>query len=184
MQNNFLIIILALISLSLHAEDWTIAGKTYQNVVVGQVEADCVHITYANGIGRVMIADMPTDLQKRFGYDSTKAEAAERAKENARAASEAYLVANYKPAAAATNDAPSTAPVTAPAARVGLSPEDRQGIQDAITSLTADLASKQAELNRNAHDENNHKISSQNGLRDAMAEEASRLAALQAQLNK
>ena len=28
------------------AEDWTVAGKTYHNVMVGQVEADCVHITY------------------------------------------------------------------------------------------------------------------------------------------
>lgn len=64
------------------AEDWTVAGKDYHNVTVGKVEADRVHITYDGGIGTVMLADLPPELQKRFGYDPQKAKDATKAEED------------------------------------------------------------------------------------------------------
>ena len=60
---------------ALHAEDWTVNGKDYHNVVVGQVEADLVHISYDGGIGTVALADLPPDLQKRFNYNPAGAKA-------------------------------------------------------------------------------------------------------------
>lgn len=61
--------------LPVYGEDWTVDGKTYHNVTVGQVEADRVHITYDGGLGTVALADLTPDLQKRFGYNAANAKA-------------------------------------------------------------------------------------------------------------
>ena len=50
-------------------KDWTVNGRDYHSVSVTQVEPDRVHITYEGGIGTLMLADLPPDLKKRFGYD-------------------------------------------------------------------------------------------------------------------
>lgn len=57
-------------------ENWTVNGKDYHNVTVGEVEADRVHITYDGGIGTVMLADLTPELKKRFNYDPDAAKAA------------------------------------------------------------------------------------------------------------
>ena len=67
--------------LTAKAEDWTVNGKTYHNVVAGEVEADRVHFKADDGIGSFMLADLPPDLQKRFNYDPLKAKAANEKKE-------------------------------------------------------------------------------------------------------
>src|SRR5271156_5255557 len=77
-----LMLLLALMIPAL-AEDWTVNGKDYHNVKVGQVEADRVHITYDGGIGAVMLSDLPPDLKKRFNYDPQAAEKASQQKESA-----------------------------------------------------------------------------------------------------
>jgi hypothetical protein len=53
--------------------DWTVNGKVYRNVVVGQIEADQVHITYDGGIGAFPLASLPAEIQKKLGYDPEKA---------------------------------------------------------------------------------------------------------------
>jgi len=63
------ILALLLTSLPVLAEDWTVNGKDYHNVKVGQIEPDRVHITYDGGIGSVLLADLTPEIQKRFGYD-------------------------------------------------------------------------------------------------------------------
>jgi len=68
---KILILLLAL-TVPLWAEDWTVAGKDYHNVKVGQVEADRVHITYDGGIGTIMLSDLTPELQKRFNFDPAK----------------------------------------------------------------------------------------------------------------
>jgi len=81
-----LILALAVILFPVSAEDWTVAGKDYHNVVVGQIEADRVHITYDGGIGTVMLVDLTPELQKRFNYDpvaAAKATAEQQAKASA-----------------------------------------------------------------------------------------------------
>jgi hypothetical protein len=70
------------------AEDWTIKDKTFHNVVVGQIEADRVHITYDGGLGTVQLADLPPDLQKRFNYNPNAAKAAIQQRETDRQAAE------------------------------------------------------------------------------------------------
>jgi len=57
------------------AEDWTVNGKDYHNVIVGQIDADRVHISYDGGIGTVALSDLPPDLQKRFNYNPAGAKA-------------------------------------------------------------------------------------------------------------
>jgi hypothetical protein len=66
-------------------KDWVVGGKEYHNVVVGQIEADQVHITYDGGIGSVALADLSPDLQKHFGYDPGQAKEASEARNQAQA---------------------------------------------------------------------------------------------------
>lgn len=58
------------------AEDWTVNGKDYHNVTVGQVDADKVHITYDGGVGTILLSALSPDLQKKFNYDPVAAKAA------------------------------------------------------------------------------------------------------------
>lgn len=58
------------------AEDWTVAGKTYHDILVTQVEADKVHVTYEGGIGTIPLVSLPPDLRKKFSYDPEKAKQA------------------------------------------------------------------------------------------------------------
>ena len=63
--------------LSLRAEDWkTNDGKVYQDVKVVRSEPDAVTILHHDGGGRIPLANLPPDLQKRFHYDPAKAKAA------------------------------------------------------------------------------------------------------------
>ena len=73
------------------AKDWTVNGRLYRNVIVGQVEADIVHITYDNGSGNVTLADLPPDLQRRFNYDPKAAAQASQQRAAAKAQAEAEL---------------------------------------------------------------------------------------------
>jgi hypothetical protein len=77
MTRTSLFVILALVftAFPAWAEDWTVNGKNYHNVTVGQVELDRVHITYDGGVGTVMLSDLTPELQKRFNYDPLKAKA-------------------------------------------------------------------------------------------------------------
>jgi hypothetical protein len=76
MKTLFLALALALIATVVHAEDWTVQGKIYQNVTVTKVEPDAVHIMYEGGIGSVKLSDLSPDLQKRFNYDPKAAQEA------------------------------------------------------------------------------------------------------------
>ena len=90
------------------AEDWTVNGKAYRNVMVGQVEADRVHITYDGGVGTVALADLSPGLQKRFNYNTAQAKAAADARAQHDAASDAiaYAVQTKESATAAQPQIP------------------------------------------------------------------------------
>lgn len=91
MKMTALFVLLFVSTCVTRAEDWTIQGKTFHNVQVGTVEADRVHITYDGGLGTVNLADMPPDLQKRFGYDPAKAAALSASRLRLAAASDAVV---------------------------------------------------------------------------------------------
>ena len=90
------LLLLLLICLPLRAEDWTVDGKDYHNVKVGQIEADRVHITYDGGLGTVPLADLPPELQKRFAYDPAAAKAAQTKREADQGAADAQLAEEVK----------------------------------------------------------------------------------------
>ena len=69
-------IVLGLFAPRLWAEDWsTTDGKTYKNVQVLSHNVAYVTILYKDGGGRISLSVLGSDLQKRFGYDPTKAPA-------------------------------------------------------------------------------------------------------------
>ncbi len=102
-------------------KDWTVNGKDYHNVIVGQVDADRVHITYDGGLGTVMLSDLPPDLQKRFNYDpvAAKQTTQERAQQASQADAElaAEMRQNAKAGAAQDKNA-AQADVSSDKARV------------------------------------------------------------------
>jgi len=75
-----------------NAGDWTVNGREYHNVKVGEVEIDRVHITYDGGLGTVMIADLPPELKKCFvNYDPAAAKAKMQERQAVAAASDAVV---------------------------------------------------------------------------------------------
>jgi hypothetical protein len=78
-----LILIVTLVTLPVHAEDWkTSDGKTYVDVKVVRVEDDAVTILCKDGGALVPIDKLPPPLQKRFSYDPAKAKVAAAARAN------------------------------------------------------------------------------------------------------
>ena len=56
------------------ADDFkTITGKEYKNATVTRVEPDGIVLTSKAGISKVYFAELPKDVQERFGYDPQKA---------------------------------------------------------------------------------------------------------------
>jgi len=51
----------------------TITGKKYENVKVMRVMPDSIQVMSSSGINRISMAELPEDLQTRFGYDPEKA---------------------------------------------------------------------------------------------------------------
>ncbi len=143
-------------------------GKTYQNVIVGQIEADCVHIQYASGIGRIAIADMPPELQARFKYDPAAAKSASDIKAKAQADAEAYLASLPKPVVIVT---PAPVPPVAIAAKPSVN----------IAQIQADIAYLQADIAEKQRIQRGGDIGS--GFRDVIAQDRADIDRLKAQLH-
>lgn len=60
---------LVLAALSARAADWKIGDQIYQDVQVKQVTPRAVIIQHRGGISQILLADLPPDAQKQFGYD-------------------------------------------------------------------------------------------------------------------
>jgi hypothetical protein len=52
----------------------TVGVKEYRNARVSRVEPDGVVLVYKSGVVKVYFAELPEEIQKRFGYDPAKAE--------------------------------------------------------------------------------------------------------------
>jgi hypothetical protein len=71
---------------------WTTAdGKTYEDVVVKKVEADCVTVMDSDGGARIETATLPADIQQELNYSSSLAAAAHAKREQDDTSSEALL---------------------------------------------------------------------------------------------
>jgi hypothetical protein len=64
---------LSFISLAVADDFKTLAGKEYKNATVSRVEPDGIVLTSKAGISKVYFAELPKDVQERFGYDPQKA---------------------------------------------------------------------------------------------------------------
>jgi hypothetical protein len=54
--------------------NWTTSdGKTYQDVRITKVEADCVTILDADGGARISISTLPPGIQQQLNYDAAAA---------------------------------------------------------------------------------------------------------------
>jgi hypothetical protein len=167
--------------------EWTIFGKDYHNVKVVEVLDDKVRITYDGGIGSPYLKDLDPDLRKRLGYDPAKAEAATTAEETARnqaiAQQQAEVAANTPPLVVAVTPTPTPPPFAKPSAPAPHQPPANAAqIQAEIDSLNTDIASKEREVVKNSGLEASHRINSQDGFRDRIAQEQREVTALQAQL--
>jgi 3-oxoacyl-ACP reductase-like protein len=47
----------------------TLDGKTYQSCQLIKIDADGITINHADGVTKITFAMLPTDLQKKFGFD-------------------------------------------------------------------------------------------------------------------
>jgi hypothetical protein len=74
MQIKFLSFLsLSFICVALADDFKTIAGKEYKDVTVSRVEPDGIVVTGKSGISKLYFAELPKDVQERFGYDPQKA---------------------------------------------------------------------------------------------------------------
>ncbi|GHB97081.1 C1 family peptidase [Cerasicoccus arenae] len=57
------------------AADWRIGDRVYLDVTIKQVTPRAVIIQHRGGISQVLLADLPPEAQKQFGYDPATAQA-------------------------------------------------------------------------------------------------------------
>ena len=77
MNKTTLAIFAALCASLALAEDFkTINGKEYKNATVSHIEADGIVLKTKSGIVKVYFAELPKDVQKRFGYSEAEAQKA------------------------------------------------------------------------------------------------------------
>jgi hypothetical protein len=74
MQIKLLIfLILSFISVAFADDFKTVTGREYKDVTVSRVEPDGIVLTNKAGLSKVYFAELPNDVQERFGYDPQKA---------------------------------------------------------------------------------------------------------------
>ena len=67
------IAILCLASVVLADDFKTINGKEYKNAKVSRVEPDGIVLTFSGGIVKLPFTELPADVQKKYGYDTSAA---------------------------------------------------------------------------------------------------------------
>lgn len=65
-----------LVSIALADDFKTINGKEYKNATVSRVEPDGIVVKTKSGISKIYFAELPKEVQQRFGHDPEKIEAA------------------------------------------------------------------------------------------------------------
>ncbi|MCE0498709.1 MAG: hypothetical protein LV481_12260 [Methylacidiphilales bacterium] len=147
----------------------TLDGKTYNKVVVKQVEADCVTILDDEGGARIDIITLPADIQKQLNFDPDLAKIAGEARVKDEIASQALLEKEKQEhqqqlkTEAATDQKPA-APT--------LSDADKAEIQHQIRGLEDDISDKLREMaSVYTHEGYAHAVSSQSSYRDIVAQE-------------
>lgn len=165
--------------LALHAEDWTVCGKTYQNVIVLKIEPDLVSIAYSGGMGRIALCDLNPDLQNKFGYSPDASKIAAKAREKQSQQADAQIKQEIADQPRPSTDAPTyIAPSNSP---------DNSSIQNQINSLESDIAFMKKEEAKLIKDgkklASNGSIVSRGAYADKIVEEQSQIDALKSRLH-
>ena len=74
-RSTFVILIVCFASIALADDFKTTKGKEYKNATVMRVEADGIVVRTKEGISKLYFAELPDDVQARFGHDPAKIEA-------------------------------------------------------------------------------------------------------------
>lgn len=190
-----MIVFFLLTGACIHADNWTISdGTTYKNVHVLSHDDAYVTILDSDGGGKIPLRVLSPDLQKKFGYDATRAKAAEavedaqdkanraalqsaweKQQEAKQAQQQQAVVYSAMPAATTQSASPSQQP---PANNDQIAQAQRKDIQDQIDSLQSDINEMTLQQ---AKDKRKTNIS-HGGLADKIAEDQAKINQLQSQL--
>jgi hypothetical protein len=83
----------------------TVKGKEYRNARVSRVEPDGVVLVCKSGVVKVYFAELPEEIQKRFGYDPAKADIERKSLEDRRIEEQKAAVEREKNAEAHLKEA-------------------------------------------------------------------------------
>ena len=87
-MNYWITVLAILVSLSASralGDDFkTLKGKEYRDATVSRVEPDGIVLVCKSGVVKVYFAELPEEIQKRFGYDPTKADVERKSLEDRR----------------------------------------------------------------------------------------------------
>ncbi|MEX0325808.1 MAG: C1 family peptidase [Puniceicoccaceae bacterium] len=104
----------------LAGENWTVGNAQYENVRIQEVTPATVRIFHSKGITQFDLADLPPDLQERFGYKAAEAsswrkadtERIEREAAAAKATQEEWRKKNPRPAGRLNTSRPDSKPAS------------------------------------------------------------------------
>jgi hypothetical protein len=74
-KTRFTVMLVLIAALALGDDLKTISGKEYKRVKVSRVEPDGIVITHKTGVTKLLFSELPTEVQKQFGYVPAKIEA-------------------------------------------------------------------------------------------------------------
>lgn len=74
-KTRFTVILVLIAALALGDDLKTISGKEYKRVKVTRVEPDGIVITHKTGVTKLLFSELPTEVQRQFGYGHAKIEA-------------------------------------------------------------------------------------------------------------
>ena len=137
----------------------TSKGRTYKKVTIKGVDEVGVRIFHEYGTARIKFAELPTEFQKRFGYDPSRAEELLQREKDLESARERAAIAALRANAGLPPIAGTTAPqttrpqttrpkTTRPAATSDGAPSDNvevQGLRAKIAELEAVIAKRKPE---------------------------------------
>jgi len=159
---------------------WTTTdGKTYKNVVILKVEADCVTILDDEGGARIYIVTLPPDIQKLLNYDPELARVAGEARVKNEIENQELLAAEkMRTQQQLKTEAGADQKIAAPT----LSDSDKQVLQQQILNLQSDIRQKAREIASNFANDGYTRTTSHSTYEDAIDQDAQQVNNLRAKL--
>ena len=160
---------------------WTTTdGKTYKNVVIIKVEADCVTILDDEGGARIYTVTLPPDIQKLLNYNSSLARTAGEARVKDEINNQIALNAEKQRVQQQLKSEAATDQKTV----LTLSGADAQILQQKIQTLQSDIREKLREIAQDFRNDDYSRNTSHSAYEDIVTQEAQQVCDLQTKLNE